>query len=323
MPRDAQDDSDAFISEVCWHYFINEMTQAEVAALMGVTRLRVNQAIQKARARGMVRIQIDSPFLPRLRMQQELCEHLGIGEALVAPANRSAYDYHSSVGAALAEHLGAIMPEAGWKRLGVSWGVTIERAIRRMPQTEAQGLEVVSMLGGTTRGATFNAFAVASALAERMGAQYSLLTAPVFLSQNVDREAFLAQQIFEEHFAKFETLDAAILTCSDISPRSFLIANGLPSEVSAEDLTAAGAIGDVLGTFLDQGGQPIDHPIAGRTIGVSIETVARTPVKILAAAGAHKAGIIRAAARARLIDTLITDDLTAELLLASPGVAQE
>jgi DNA-binding transcriptional regulator LsrR (DeoR family) len=36
----------------------------------------------------------------------------------------------------------------------------------------------------------------------------------------------------------------------------------------------------------------------------------------MAAAGRHKVDIIKAVARRRLIDTLVTDDVTAELLLA-------
>ncbi len=310
------DDSDAFICEVCWHYFINEMTQAEVARLMGVTRLRVNQAIQKARARNMVRIEIRSPFVSRVEMQESLCERLGIAEAFVAPANREHYDYHSAVGSALAICVAEKLRAGNWRMLGVSWGLTIDHAIRNMPVEPYPDLEIVSMLGGTSRGVSFNTFAVASGLAERFDAKYSLLAAPVYLSGGVDRAAFLAQEIFEEHFAKFEKLDAAILTASDVSPRSFLVANGLPSDVSSDDLIAAGAIGDVLGRFLDRNGRPIDHPIDASAIGVSMESVARVPNKIMAAAGPHKAEIIRASARAGLIDTLVTDDVTGALLLA-------
>ncbi len=317
MPRDANEDSDAFISEVCWHYFINEMTQAEVAQHMGVTRLRVNQAIQRARARGMVRIEINSPLLPRIEMQEALCQELGIPKAIVAPANRLAYNYHTAVGAALANYLVAGLREGNWRRLGVSWGLTLESTIRRLPSLSYPDLEVVSMLGGTTRGGSFNAFSVASSLAERCGANYSLLTAPVYLSENVDLAAFLSQDLFAEHFAKLESLDAAIMTASDVSPRSFLVANGLPREVTPEVLMEAGAIGDVLGRFLDKDGRPINHPIDARTVGVSIATISKVPLKIMAAAGPHKAGIIRAAAQAGLIDTLVTDDVTAELLIGA------
>ena len=193
--------------------------------------------------------------------------------------------------------------------------MTLEAAIGRLPQLANPDIEIVSMLGGTMQGASFNSFSIASGFAARLGASYSLLAAPIFLSEGVDRDVFLSQAIFADHFRKFETLDAAILTASDISDRSYLVVNGLPQEYSATDITDAGAIGDVLGRFLDEKGQPIAHALDRRTIGVDLDVVERTPEKIMAAAGPHKVGIIRAASRRGLIDTLITDDVTAELLL--------
>lgn len=64
MAREKIDDTDAFITEVCWHYYVNNMTQADIARHMNVTRLRVNQAIQRAKALGMVKVQIESPSCP-------------------------------------------------------------------------------------------------------------------------------------------------------------------------------------------------------------------------------------------------------------------
>ena len=93
MPREPQKDSKAFISEICWHYYINGLTQADVARNMGVTRLRVNQAIQKAKASGMVQIEVGSPFIIRLEIQQRLEQKLGIKKAL---SHGSKFDVVSS-----------------------------------------------------------------------------------------------------------------------------------------------------------------------------------------------------------------------------------
>src|SRR5919106_229484 len=315
MPQDGRDESEALASEVCWHYYVNEMTQAEVATALGVTRLRVNQAIQRARSLGMVKVQLESPFLARIELQERLQSRLGVKKAFVAPAHREAYNYHVPVGAALAAYLIECLRTRQWKTLGVSWGMTLKSAIERLPRQPQPGLEIVSMIGGTTTGASFNAFGIASGFAERFGASYSLLAAPIYLSEGVDRDVFLSQEIFETHFKKCRSLDAAVLVVGDISARSYLISTGLPTEVAPEGLTAAGAVGDVLGRFLDRDGAEIAHPLHQRTIGVDLETLATIPEKILAAAGRHKVDIIRAAARRGLVETLITDDVTAELLL--------
>jgi len=321
MVVEALDETDAFVSEVCWHYYVNEMTQAQVAGLLGVTRLRVNQAIQKAKALGMVKIRVESPFLARFELQEKLQQQLGIPKALVVPARRDVTDYHGPAGAALADYIVERLRTRPWKKIGVSWGMTLQSAINRLPRLPDPDLEVVSMIGGTNAGASFNAFGIASGFAERFSARYSLLAAPIFLSEGVDRDLFLAQESFEEHFGKFASIDVGLLVAGDISPRSYLISMGLPRGITCEDLLAAGAVGDLLGRFLGKDGEDIDLPLGRRTIGMDLAMLERVPEKVLAAAGAHKVGIIRAVARRRLLDTLITDDVTAELLLEEPHQA--
>ncbi len=315
MPHNGQDDSEAFVTEVCWHYYVNGKTQAEVAQVLGVTRLRVNQAMQRARALGVVKVQIESPFLSRIELQEELRDRFGLEKALVAPADRESYDYHVPVGAALASFLVSRLNTQSWKSIGVSWGMTLQSAIHRLPQQSQPQIEIVSMIGGNTTGAAFNSFGIASGFAERFGSKYSVIAAPIYLSKDVDRRAFLSQEIFAEHFRKCEKLDAAILVAGDVSSRSYLVSTGLPGEVSVEELAAAGAVGDMLGRFLDIDGNEISHPLSERTIGVELETLRAIPEKILAAAGRHKVDIIRAAMKRGFVNTLITDDVTAELLL--------
>ena len=315
MPREPIEDSEIFTTEVCWHYYVNEMTQAEIARLMDVTRLRVNQAIQRAKAMGLVKIQIESPHLPRIEMQERLKSLLGIDTALIAPANELDYDYHRPVGAALAALLGERLRVGAWKTFGVSWGLTLEAAIRRLPQQSNPDLEVLSILGGTAKGSNFNSFGVASGFARVLGAHYSVLTAPIYLPDGIDRDLFLSQFALKKHFDKFEHLDAALLTCSDVSEKSFLVEHGLPKELSPAGLAKAGAIGDVLGYFMDENGNSVSDEVEDRTVGMSLDQVKQVPEKIMAAAGPHKVNIIKAACKRDLVDTLVTDDVTAKLIL--------
>ena len=315
MGREQIEDSDAFVTEVCWHYYVNEMTQAEVARYMGVTRLRVNQAIQKAKSLGFVKIWIESPFSQRVELQEQLKEALGLQRVVVGPANEADYDYHKTVGAALASLLAERLATGGWTSLGVSWGLTLDSAIRRLTRQSHPDLEVVSILGGTAKGSTLNSFGVASGFANVLGANFSVLTAPIYLSEGIDRNLFLSQNALQEHFEKFKSLDAVLLTCSNVSQRSFLVEHGLPRELTPEALIEAGAIGDVLGRFLDRDGCSVSDQVDNRAIGMPLDQVLAVPEKIMAAAGPHKVEIINAACKRGLVDTLVTDDVTARLLL--------
>lgn len=318
MAREPIEDSDAFVTEICWHYYIGEMTQAEIAKLLNVTRLRVNRAIQHAKASGMVKIQIESPFLPRIEQQEALKEALGLQRVVIGPANTTSYDFHKPVGSALAALLTERLATGDWSSFGVSWGLTLEAAIRRLPRQSHPDLEVVSILGGTAKGSTFNSFGIASGIAEALGAHYSLLAAPIYLSEGIDRDLFLSQYALKAHFEKFQRLDAVILTCSNVSEKSFLVQHGLPSELNPDSLAKAGAIGDVLGHFLDSDGNSVSESVDGRTIGMPIDQVRQVPEKIMAAAGPHKVEIIKAACHRGLVDTLVTDDVTATLILKDP-----
>ncbi|MEM1129283.1 MAG: sugar-binding domain-containing protein [Pseudomonadota bacterium] len=323
MAREPVEDSAAFIVEVCWHYYIIGKTQAEVAAHLGVTRLRVNQAIQKAKALGIVQIQIDSPFTMRFEMQRDLEAAFGLQKALVVPSDEVQYDFHMPVGAGLATYLTERLKVADWRSLGVSWGLTLNNTIQKLPRQSCPDLEVISILGGTSQGAPFNAFGIASGIAGAIGAKYSILTAPIYLAEGIDRDLFLSQAMLREHFDKFHSLDAVLLSCSNVSSKSFLVSHGLPKEMTTERLREAGAIGDVLGQFLDKDGNSISPYIDNRTIGMPLDQVRKVPEKIMAAAGPHKVEILCAAIKRNLVDTLVTDDVTARLLLEKVGfVAQ-
>lgn len=319
MNTTTTEEPESFLAEVCWHYYVNEMTQQDVARVMGVTRLRVNRALQLARAAGIVRIEIASPFVARLELQAELCRRLGLTEAVCALADPDEHDYHGPVGAALALWLEKGLREGLWHSIGLSWGQTLKTAIQRLPRLSLEGLEIVSMIGGTSQGASFNAFGVASAMADRLGANYSLFSAPIFLSPGTDRETFLAEGAFQAHLARLKKLDLAVLVAGDVTERSFLVSMGLPTGVTPRHLIDAGAVGDVLGHFLKPDGTEIDHPIRRSAIGMDLESLMNVPNRILAAAGAHKVDIIIAACRRGLVQTLVTDDVTARLVLEKLG----
>lgn len=315
MTTDRDAEGEYFLTEVCWHYYVNEMTQSEIAGALGVTRLRVNQAIQQAKNNGMVKVQIESRALPRMELQTALRKKYQLKNTVVALANRHSYDYHLAVGAALASYLSESIRSNDWKKIGVSWGVTLQNAINKMLRQSLPDREIITLMGGTSKGANFNTFSIASGFAERLGANYSLLAAPIFLSPDVDRAAFLAQDFFADHFKKFHELDAVILTASNISSLSYLVNMGLPHKISSDELVKYGAIGDVVGRFLDAKGMPVSTELDSCTIGIELDVLEKVTDRILAAAGEHKVHIIHAALSRGIANILVTDDVTAEKLL--------
>jgi DNA-binding transcriptional regulator LsrR (DeoR family) len=125
--------------------------------------------------------------------------------------------------------------------------------------------------------------------------------------------------VFKEVFLKIKDTDGMAVSAGDMSPRSLLIRDGIPSDLDIDELISVGAVGDILGYFLDINGNIIDHPISERTLSLNPFEFKGNANNILAAGGKFKKHIILAALRSGIFDTLITDESAAEAVLEIAG----
>lgn len=313
------DEEERFLVRLAWACEIEGMTQAGAAARFGVTRLRVNQALGEARRRGIIRVVINSPYSPCAEAEAQLVDRYGLSHASITPnvANSEMAQY--MVGTALGMLLSDILADRQISRFGMSWGNTLNFATRSMTALHRPDLEIVSVMGGLARGSDLNIFEISTRLANYCHAQLSYLTAPLYASSHQSAAVLAEQDVFREVIDKIKGVNALAMAAGDMSERSMLIRDGLPSDVLFEDLISAGAVGDVLGYFLNAAGELVDHPVNSRVIGIKLEDLRTIPNVILAAGGRHKVPIIRAALATGLTNTLVTDEDTASVLLSEPA----
>ncbi|MEO1089873.1 MAG: sugar-binding transcriptional regulator [Pseudomonadota bacterium] len=311
----AGDQEERFLARVAWAYHVEGLTQVEVADKLGVTRLRVNKALAAARRSGLIRISFDTAFAPCVDLEQRLCRRYELLRACVAPRPVSAEEVQASVGAALGHVLSEILAGPQIRLFGMSWGNTLNLATRFVAPLERPDLEVVSVMGGLTKGSDLHSFEITSRLANLCHARHSYFPAPLYAGSKESRDIIMGLDVFETVLRKIKGADAVAMAAGDLSRRSLLMRDALPSDVAMDDLLDAGAVGDVLGTVIDADGRPIDHPINERVIGIGLEDLRAIPNVILAAGGPHKVGVMRAVLARGVIDTLVTDEDTADALL--------
>ncbi len=312
------DTEERFLARVAWAYYVEGMTQEQVAYKLGATRLRVNQSLSLARKRGLVRITFNTAFAACAELEQGLTSRYGLMQAYVAPAPQEARDVQMIVGAALGNLLSELLADPAIKRFGMSWGNTLNLATRFVAAMERPDLEVMSVMGGLTRGSDLNSFEITTRLADLLGAQHSYFTAPLYAGSAASRDTIMQLDVFRDLLKKLRGVDAMAMAAGDLSQRSLLMRDGLPADTTMEELLALGGVGDVLGTVIDAQGRPVDHPINERVIGIGLHDLACIPNVILAAGGAHKVPVIRALLGLGLINTFVTDEATARDLLAGP-----
>jgi DNA-binding transcriptional regulator LsrR (DeoR family) len=171
------------------------------------------------------------------------------------------------------------------------------------------------MMGGLTYGSELNTFDIASEFARRLNAQCHYLAAPIYAGSPKSRDTILEQDVFREALQRLAGNDAALMSVGDLSRRSLLVRYGLPRDVSVESLRAAGAVGDIMGTFLDQRGQPVRHPVNKRVIALPIEMLRKVATAIVTSGGVNKAPILAGVLRAKLCNVLVCDEASARAAL--------
>lgn len=311
-------EDERFLVRLAWACEIEGLTQAQAAQRFGVTRLRVNKALNEARRRGIVSVQINSEYATCTDIEIQLKEKYQLSDAHVAPViSETERPVKELIGSYLASYLNRLLADNSVKRFGMSWGTTLNHALPYMKPMNRPDLEVVSTMGCVTRSSDVNIIESTRLLANLCGAQKSYFTAPLYATSTKSRNLLLKQDVFREMLDRILSVDALAMTVGDVSALSQMIKDGLPDSVSVDELINAGAVGDALGYYLDKHGRPITHSINGCVLGMELSDLKEIPNIILASGGKHKEAIIRAVLKLGWVDTLITDQKTAQALLTS------
>jgi DNA-binding transcriptional regulator LsrR (DeoR family) len=296
-----------------WLYYIEGLTQEDVAASMGVSRAKVIRLLAGARDHGIVHIRIEAKGSEQLALERRLVETFKLSEAVVAPAPVDPSAVAAVVGHATGTYLADNLRPG--MSLGVGWGVTLSMSLKALGSRPFEDFSVISLLGGMTHSRAINPSAVARRIADAVGAECFQLTAPVFVASEATRNALWAEPGLTDLLERARRVDLAVVSVGDVSEHSTLFREGLLPRSQLASLIKAGAVGEVLCHFLDASGNVVDHPVSRRVVSVGLADLRRVPKIVIAAGGRHKVDAIRAALKATGAGVLITDESAAEGLL--------
>lgn len=305
-------DHDPTDVRAAWLYFMEGLTQAEIARRLGTTRLRINRVLGDARRNGLVGITLNSRLASCVALEQELARDFGLDAAVIVPTPDDEEQIPSLLGRAVAQFVGEHLAQHRVRGFGIGWGRTLREMTQHLPPGRHPDICVNSMMGGLTRGLEINTFDIVSDLARRLNSECQYLAAPIYASSPRSRDTIIAQDVFRDAFRRIESNELAVLSIGDVSRRSMLVRYGLPEDVGVRELRAAGAVGDIIGQFIDAHGRAIDHPLNRRAIALPLEHLSREKTTVVfAAGGAHKARAIAAVLRGRYGSVLVSDEKTA------------
>ncbi len=295
-------------------YYEDGRTQDEIGAQLGITRWKVGRLLTRARQDGIVRIEIVHPRARRLPLERALRERYGLADAVVVPRSDSPEELRATVAHAAADLLTALRPVPDV--LGVSWGRTLSDVADALPQGWSRGVRVVQVNGGVTlnqRAGT--AAATAARIAEKAAGQAVLLPSPAILERIETKRAIEADRTVAEVLRLAASASVVLFSAGAADADSVHVSSGYLTAADVDELVRKGAVGDVLGRYLDADGNPVDPELDGRTVGVGLDALRSVPTSVFVVAGEAKHPVARAVVASGLATVIVTDEGTANALV--------
>lgn len=302
------------IVEVAWCYFHDDMSQAEIAKRLGISRSTVVNYLAEARARDYVRISLRPMAFSEREIAEKLKIKFGLKDALVVPSVRnSAAETLGRVARAAADWLPMLLKPGD--RLGVSWGETVFRISEAAERITIPDLEIVQMVGSRATPLGFSAETCSTNLAQRFGAHCINLHAPLVvqdarLARLLQKEPVIAAQL-----DAIRNCNKTLFAAGSCTINSHVVKIGVVSPEGLSDYLAKGARAVVCGRFIDAEGRAISGEIDDRMIGVTLDAMLGKDLGLLVSAGPDKVNPIRAAIKAGFASHIATCSETAETLL--------
>jgi DNA-binding transcriptional regulator LsrR (DeoR family) len=298
-----------------WLYYEERMTQEEVAEQLGVSRASVVNFLQEARDRNIVTIAVASDHLQSVRIARTLSGRYGLSSCVVVPEDGGRMPNYERVGRAGGRLLAEILEPDDV--LGVSWGRTVLSLSASLAEARMPGVTVVQIAGSAIGTAEFSPELCTSNIAYRIGARCVNLHAPGIVSKPEVKKLIMQEPSLVEQFKLIRTCTKVLFGVTGLDSASMALRSGYMTAEKMRPYVKGGAIAVMSGRFLNAEGRPVLGPLDEQMIGLTIPEIARIPQRICVAAGPEKIAAIKAMLRGGYATILVTDEPTAQALVAT------
>jgi deoxyribonucleoside regulator len=298
---------------IAWMYYVEGLTQNEIAEKLGIGRVTVVRNINEAIRQREVKIWIEGEVADCIELEKELVDTFGFADAVVVPQPTDASKVTKSIGVAAGMYTTEQLTDDFV--LGVGWGATLYESLATLSPRNLSGVEVISLLGGVVEARRFNPAEFAWQFANTVGADCYLLTAPAVVDSAETKDALVNRCGLSTVFAHAEKMDMALLSVGTMSAQATSFKFGLLTEEDRASLLRKGAVGDLLFSFFDAQGKPVDHPVNSRVMSMPVDKLRSVPKRVIASGGVDKVDCLLGAIKLVDCNVLITDETTARAMI--------
>ena len=308
----AERDQKKFGVRAAWYYYKTGMIQGDIAKHLGINRLRVNNIPNEARKNGTVAIHVKGEDARFMELEQQLKEKWGLRYVLITP-EVPPDQIKNDLSLAGAQYLEMTVHQRSMIALG--WGDTISGITRNLGRLIPESTSFVTLCGGVMH--YLSERTIDSVGTPLSGFQYPFIVIPTPLIVSSSK---LRDQLINEHEVKqvmelAKSAEISMVGIGTLMPSTEFSSFGYKTKKELNFLKESGAVGEMHGEYFSAEGQPLEMEHHQRLITIRIETLRKMKHVVGVAGGKEKIDAITAAIRGGIIHSLITDEITAGILL--------
>lgn len=317
--REFEDQDLSLAARAAWLSHIGGQTQSQIAQRLGISPAKAHRLIALAHSQGLVRVFIDGVPTECLELEMRLASHFGLDNCIVAPSVGDEGDAAAGflpVGVAAARLLHGLIEGSGPLLIGVGKGRSLAAMVNNLPPLDRPDLKFVSVSGSLTRNLAANPFDVVHRLVERTGGEGYFLPVPYIAASEEEKALLLAQKSVQDLISLARKAEIFVIGIGAVVGDAHVRQVGMVGEPEWRELRSKGAVGDVMGSFVDTNGAPVVAEINRRTLGLSIDDLRGRRV-IAVAGGFGKADAVVGALRTGVITDLVLGESVARQMAAT------
>jgi DNA-binding transcriptional regulator LsrR (DeoR family) len=298
-----------------WLYYVAGNTQDEIARKLGVSRQSAQRLVSLAVTERLVKVRLDHPVAHCMELSHALEAKYGLRICEVVPSDPEAPGLLTGIAIAGATEMERHLKSTKAKIMALGTGRALRACVEQLPMMDCPQHRIVSLLGNMLSDGSATPYNVVIRLAERVGAGHYPMPLPVLARDEEELRVLHSLEPVHNTLELCRQAHVTFVGVGQIDDRAPVVQDGFKTKDEIRDLQQAGVVGEITSWAFDAQGHVLEGGVNRLVASAPLIVKSDRPV-IGVASGAAKVGAIRGALIGQLINGLITNEATAELILA-------
>jgi len=302
-------------ARAAWLYFICGNTQEEIARKLRVSRPTAQRLVTLALSEKLITFRFEHALKACMELAERLRVDYGLIYCDVVPTDPDNVHSLAGVAASAASFIEQTLASPTPSVLAVGTGRTLRATVDQIQPMDGRQHTLVALVGNIAPDGAASHYDVLTRLADVTKARYFPIPLPVVADSAEQRELLTSLQAVRRVHALAINADVRIVGVGQMDLEAPQFVDGFISRDQLLDLIKLGAVGELTGWGFDGAGTLLPDGINGRLTSAPI--VSGTQQLIVGVAkGQAKVKAIYSALIGQLLTGLITDEVTAQQLIA-------